>query len=976
MNKNKSKDFDAVRKIYISLLLLLFPSVFIFSQKVDNSKIKSMVESFEKDAKGPYRDIRWFCKDGTTRPPQDRCPESGVQRARYKDEVVSLGKSNHIFLGQILATTDLVDFWDEENYNSRLKQYQLQNYLFRTDDGWILRKAQFYRGAFQAEDEEDWGVEFFYWLLTDDAKIRQNFYLIRQAAKDIPHQGDDSKTQLIRALSKEISDSVPSFLNIRVKIHGQPESADIITVKKYREANKGKLTTSQLKKMDALISNMEIVYQPADLNSLKKYLKNIPKDSEPGISIVALIDQYNTYNNKEKIAELSRVILVIRENMTSVKKPSGRLALFDISIKLEEILFREIVLWENKTLDDLLAKTYYLGMASAGCGYIEMWEWDKIKPVLSLPETPAISLEDLNLRLDVSRRMVEWSAGMSRGVYKDIIEQYAGFEPLVYGFNDDRIRSSILLYLGDCVSELGEFISKEANLSNKVMDIRGQSHFRGINPGYAMGELVVINEVNEDTEIFGDKIYVFNHPPADLKPVAGIATVTEGNMVSHVQLLARNLGIPNAVLSAENLEELKKYNGQKIFYAVSNKGTVIMKPADQMTAEEKKLFETKKRNEEKITVPVNRIDLKQTKLINLRNVNAAQSGILCGPKAANLGQLKQMFPEHVVEGFVIPFGIFKQHMDQLIPGKEISYWDFLNAIFQKANEMREKGKSDEEIDNYTLGELEILRKDIKSMNLLPAFVADLENSFVSILGYPMGDIPVFLRSDTNMEDLKDFTGAGLNLTIFNVVDGDKILQGIKDVWASPYSERSYKWRQRYLLNPENVYPSILVIPSVDVDYSGVLITRGILSDNSNDLTIAFSRGAGGAVEGQAAESYLLQADGNNMLVSPSREPNYNSLPRTGGTEKKYATFETPVLSPDNLKQIRDFSTQIIIEMANNLNTKSEGPHDIELGFSDNKIWLFQIRPFVENKNANRSEYLKSITPVLPVGKSIKLSTSL
>ena len=77
-----------------------------------------------------------------------------------------------------------------------------------------------------------------------------------------------------------------------------------------------------------------------------------------------------------------------------------------------------------------------------------------------------------------------------------------------------------------------------------------------------------------------------------------------------------------------------------------------------------------------------------------------------------------------------------------------------------------------------------------------------------------------------MEDLKDFTGAGLNLTLFNVVDYETIIQGIRDVWASPYTERSYKWRQQYLLNPENVFPSILIIPSVDVDYSGVMVTRG------------------------------------------------------------------------------------------------------------------------------------------------------
>lgn len=964
-----------MKTVTISILCLLIP-VLILAQKTEPNQLKALVEQYKKDPKGPYKDIRWFCKDGSTLAPKERCPNGGVQRARYKDEIISLGQTNHIYLGQILTTTPVTEFWDEVNFNSRLKQYQIQNFLFRTDDGWILRKSQFYRGAFQAEDEEAWGITFFNWLLTDDLKTEKNYYLIRQAAKDIPHHGDDSKSLLVRSLSKELSDSLPSFLNIRIKIHGQPEAIDMITVKKYRETYKSKLSTKQLKKMDELISNMEMVYQPADLNSLNKYLKSIPKNTELNLSIQALMNDYKDFGSQDKVMNLSKLILLIRENMVSVKNSASRLALFDVSIKLEEILFRELGSWENKTIDDLLTKTYYLGMASAGCGYIEMWEWKKIQTALIPPTTPNISLEELNEKLELSRRMVEWSAGMSRGVYKDVIEQYASFEPLVLGFNDDRIRSSILLYLGNCVSELGEFIAKEAHLSNKVMDIKGQSHIRGINPGYALGELVVVNEINEETVIYGDKIYVFNHPPADLKPVAGIATVTEGNMVSHVQLLARNLGIPNAVIAADNLEDLKKYSGKLVFYAVSNKGNVIMKPKDQMTTDEQKLFETQKRSEKKITVPVSHIDLNQKKVINLRKLNSLHSGIVCGPKAANLGQLKLMFPDHVVEGIVIPFGIFKQHMDQIIPNKNITYWAFLNSIFQESEKMRHLGKSEEEINAYMLQQLDILRRDIKSMELLPEFIVELEKSFLNVLGESIGDIPVFLRSDTNMEDLKDFTGAGLNLTIFNVTEKDKILKGIKEVWASPYSERSYKWRQSYLLNPENVYPSILVIPSVDVDYSGVLITKGILNDSDNDLTIAFSRGAGGAVDGQAAESYLLQADGNNILLSPSREPNYNTLPKQGGLIKTFASFENPILSNDNLTQVRDFAKQIKTQMASDVNTNSTGPHDIELGFKDHKIWLFQIRPFVENKNAKRSEYLKSITPVLPIGKKFPLSTLL
>ncbi len=86
-----------------------------------------------------------------------------------------------------------------------------------------------------------------------------------------------------------------------------------------------------------------------------------------------------TLSGKEKIIELSNLILLIREKITIIPKSSARLALLDISLKLEEILFREMKSWENKTLQDLIDKSYYLGMAAAGSGYIELWEWEQIK---------------------------------------------------------------------------------------------------------------------------------------------------------------------------------------------------------------------------------------------------------------------------------------------------------------------------------------------------------------------------------------------------------------------------------------------------------------------------------------------------------------------------------------------------------------------------------------------------------------------
>jgi hypothetical protein len=969
------------KKTIMKKQLLYIFAAFLFSnvgisQKMSSQYIEDQIVSFKKDARGPYKDIRWFCKDGSIRMPKDPCPDSigsGVQHARYKDAVEAIGKKNHIYLGQILVFTTNGDFWDTPNNHSRIKQYQLDKYLRTVDDGWILHKAQFYRGAVQAEDEEAWGVDFYKWLLTGDKSITQNYFLIRQTLKDIPHKGDDNLAQLMRSQSKVLSDLFPSFMDLRVKIHGQPEFGDVEKVIQFKNKHTAKLTASLNNKIDELVATMVNYYKPIDINSLTKktgLVKNTP--------IVNLIKEYVLKNGTETkssilVSETAQLLLEMRKAILLEKRPLARLQLLDASLKLEEIVFKNASQWQPINIQEMLSKIYYVGMATAGAGYIELWEWDQIKDSLKPRTINAMTLNELTVVLESARSIVEWSSSMVKATYGDVVDVYTEFEPKAYGFIDDKIRGSIALYLGKSVGELGDIIATESSLTNKVMTISNQSSVRGLNPGYAFGELVVIDGSPEGVEVSSNKVYIFQKPPSDLKPVAGIATVAEGNLVSHVQLLARNLGIPNAALSDDNLQNLKKYSGEKVFYAVSNKGNVILKLEKDMTAEEKALFSKKERNELKIAVPVKNIRLDENNILNMRNVGANDSGKICGPKAANLGQLKKMFPDKVVEGLVIPFGIFRTHMDQPMPEQNGSYWEFLTKMFAEAEKMRVNNIAESDVEKFQLKKLEILSAAIKKMPLKESFIAQMEKDFQTVLGKKLGEIPVFLRSDTNMEDLKDFSGAGLNLTLFNVVLKDKILQGIKDVWASPYTERSFKWRQKYLLNPENVFPSILVIPSVDVDYSGVMITKGINSGNDKDLTIAFSRGAGGAVDGQSAESYQLKYEGVTQLIAPAREALHNILPITGGTDKKVATFEKAILNEQNIKEIRELADVIRKTMAKETKSDYKGAYDVELGFKDNKLWLFQIRPFVENKKALSSGYLESITPKIDKNKEILLS---
>jgi len=966
-----------IKKNIVGVIILLSLTGSLFSQSFTNEDISKLVARYKSDARGPYKDIRWFCVDGTTVTPDLRCSEPGaVQRARYKDEVISLANKKNVFLGQILSTTLFPDFWDVQNFNSRLKQYQLEKYLRSVDNGWVLRKAQHYRGAFQAEDEDAWGLEFFNWLLAGDSTLTTNFFIIREAVKSIPHNENSNLVQDIRAVSKTIAEIYPAFMNIRVKIHGQPEQTDLGNVVAFQKSHLTKLPAEAKPMFDKLISDMEKYYKPISLEDLRKQLKPVPSASE----IHKSISQFITANNSKTsglnfLRETSDVIFSIRKNMLTVKSPKARLALLDISIKLEGILFKEINNLPSDNLSQVLEKNYLLAKTITGCGFLELWEWESVSEKLKPSPNNNYTLDELNVYLTNTRRVLEWGTSMATSTFQNVVNLYLPFEPLVKSFNDDQIRSTLLLPLGTSFNALFGFFNRESNLTNNVFNESDVGSVRGLNPGYAKGKLVVVTEDAENMDFASDKIYFLNRPPADLKPVAGIATVSEGNLVSHVQLLARNLAIPNSVISSELLEKLKSYAGREVFYAVSPKGTIILKEASQMNKVEKELFAKKSRSDERINVPTDKINLSETGIISLGKLRATDSGRTCGPKAANLGELKFLFKDNVVEGLVIPFGVFKKHMDQQMPGMEISYWQFLEQTFSETQENGSLPNTQKSNDEYILARLDELRTAIKNMRLLPDFMSELDSKFPEILSQPLGNVPVFIRSDTNMEDLKDFTGAGLNLTLFNVVTKENILQGIKDVWASPYSERSYKWRQKYLLNPVNVYPSLLIIPSVNVEKSGVMITKGITTGNKDDITIAFSKGAGGAVEGQMAETYLIPRDGEVDLISPSREFTYNDLPVTGGTTKKTASLNNPLLSKAELESLKKFAS-VIIEKLPKQNAGESSALDIELGFANNQIWLFQVRPFVENKKALSSSYLESITPKIPGEKLINANAKL
>jgi hypothetical protein len=229
------------------------------------------------------------------------------------------------------------------------------------------------------------------------------------------------------------------------------------------------------------------------------------------------------------------------------------------------------------------------------------------------------------------------------------------------------------------------------------------------------------------------------------------------------------------------------------------------------------------------------------------------------------------------------------------------------------------------------------------------------------------DAGVFVRSDTNVEDLPGFTGAGLNLTLPNVVGFDNLLTAINRVWASPFTARAFAWRQSHMESPEHVYTSILLLRSVASDKSGVMVTQDLDTRDREILSVAINEGVGGAVDGQAAESLRIDTrDGSVRLMGTATAPWRRRPAAAGGIDKLPATGTDAVLQPQEIQRLIVFARDQLPARFPAITDDAGQPAaaDVEFGFVDGELRLFQIRPFLENRSARGNAYLVDMDKAL------------
>jgi hypothetical protein len=916
------------------------------------TEARSIVQGMVNNPRGPYSRIRWFCSDGTVQPPVAfACREhgGGRQHAEYsgaRGRLAELGWS----VGTIYAALSWEELFDAGRRHQRLRELALEKYLTDIDDGWVLRQARNYRGRAQVETEEAVGRELLIRLLSDRDWLAANYLLMREAVRVIPHGGSaEDRTRDIRREAVELAERDSSFEALRAEIHSAPSASTPARVRAWARGKALELGAIA----QQLAAKLEGLYGAAGRTErLSAHRQALSRAGQSGALAQQLAFDY-TLAADVRLQRVANILVDARNSLLSPSTtPPNRLLQLDLIVDLES----ELVLTSAEVLDnaelsrgELLELARKLIDASYGSGLLTEGEHATLHQHWQIVDAAtALSLDEYADLIAYLRRIPQWAAGSVRYVFAEPLVRYAALDPRAASFVDDVLRSSPLIGMAEISRRLARDLAYLTGVTQSVEGDSGVPAF-GLNPGIALGPLALFEtqDALEHGSYERTDIVVLPETVAELAPVAGIVTLGEGNPLSHVQLLARNFGIPNIAIAPALLPGLRPLQGREVLAAVASDGSLVLTAAQRLDPALLSLVLPANRSDAALTVPPP--DLSRRQPLQLAELNSSLSGVVVGPKAANLGQLARLFPGRVAPAIALPFGIFAEHLN-------LNSGDIRARLMQVYAE-REAGLLSEDEAGTALA---AIRDDITALHLTPAFRDELLQSMRAEFG-ELGSYGLFVRSDTNVEDLPQFTGAGLSETLPNITELDRLLTAIPRVWASVLSPRAIAWRSSLLTNPEEVYASVLLMQSVPSDKSGVMVTAD-LTTKAKGLTVSVAWGVGGAVAGEAAATIVLHEAGGQTLVSEAKVAYQRNLNAAGGLQWRPAP-DGPVLTDDEKRQLRELAREVSQKYSPVHDENGQArPWDIEFGFVAGELTLFQIRPLVERGPQLADRIVRAITP--------------
>ena len=477
-------------------------------------------------------------------------------------------------------------------------------------------------------------------------------------------------------------------------------------------------------------------------------------------------------------------------------------------------------------------------------------------------------------------------------------------------------------------STLHERIAQAMGLAFVTQEalIRGQP-FMALNTGSATGRLRIVEKTDDADTLRPDDIAVLREVPLSLPPVAGVLTERASTVLSHVNLLAKGWGIPNAYLrDAAGL--LRQHEGQWVELKVGHSGYQLRRLTEQEAAAWQLRQKQLSRQGIVQTAKPDLVETRLWPLVALRPRHSAQ----CGVKAANLGalQVAGIPGTFVPDGFCIPFSHYARFMRAHRMADRLARMQHLQGF-----------RTDPKIRKEALASL---RGEIVQWPVDRATAAEWQARWQSQLGGQ----GVFVRSSSNSEDLPGFIGAGLYTTVPNVLTGEALERAVKTVWASVFNFEAWEARSAARFPADAVMMGVFVQAAIDAANAGVMITRDPFRSTGWHVTyISAKRGIGiRVVEGERVAEQVMYSSWSKAIQVLSRSADDTALQLDAGGGVRQVPVEAGRAVLNDALVLRLAGVGAAVKQV------FQGvDQDIEWATVGKRIALLQARPYVDRSTA-------------------------
>ncbi|XP_035206192.1 uncharacterized protein LOC118181218 isoform X2 [Stegodyphus dumicola] len=309
-----------------------------------------------------------------------------------------------------------------------------------------------------------------------------------------------------------------------------------------------------------------------------------------------------------------------------------------------------------------------------------------------------------------------------------------------------------------------------------------------------------------------------------------------------------------------------------------------------------------------------------------------------GGKGSSLGKLTKLSKN--LRTFIVPSGIVVTTS---------AYKNFVTkGILAKIKLLEDVvyGNSAEDVKEVCQNVCEEVERTVFPKGIREAIEISLRKTF----GGQYQSKKFAVRSSATGEDTEQMSAAGQMDTLLGISGMNEILQAVKKCWASQFGFVAIQYKRRYgqCLNS----PMAVVIQEmVPCDVAGVLFTCDPVTGNPTVMTITANYGLGESVVSGSEEpdTIELQRDPEDQLTLKSTT--------IGAKSRKIIAKDVEGITleevPENEKGNCCLSVEMIMRLGQlgiEVENYYRSHRDIEWGFWNNNLYLFQSRPVTSGTN--------------------------